>query len=66
MKTFVRRPEVLTRTGLSVSTLYELIKAGRFPRPLKIGVSAVAWDADEITEWQERCIAAQRDTSAAA
>ncbi|ANT53517.1 helix-turn-helix transcriptional regulator [Mesorhizobium amorphae] len=64
MTTFIRRPEVLTRTGLSVSTLYELIKAGRFPKPLKIGLTAVAWDADEIQRWQERKIA-ERDTAAA-
>jgi prophage regulatory protein len=43
-----------------------LIKAGRFPAPVKIGVTAVAWDADAITEWQERCIAdAKRDVAAA-
>ncbi|EHH10605.1 prophage CP4-57 regulator [Mesorhizobium amorphae CCNWGS0123] len=41
-----------------------MIKAGRFPKPLKIGLTAVAWDADEIQRWQERKIA-ERDTAAA-
>lgn len=64
MKTFVRRQEVLRVTGLSVSSLYEAMHEGGFPKPVKIGPKAVAWDIDEITEWQERCIA-RRDSAAA-
>lgn len=64
MKTFIRRPEVVRITGLSVSSLYEGMRDGWFPRPVQIGPKAVAWDVDEISEWQERCIA-RRDTPAA-
>ncbi|QIA23653.1 MULTISPECIES: AlpA family transcriptional regulator [unclassified Mesorhizobium] len=65
MKTFLRRPEVQRLTGLSTSSMYEVMKAGMFPKPIRIGPKAVAWDAEEITAWQERCLA-QRDSSAAA
>ena len=47
----LRRPEVETLTGLSRSTIYELITAGRFPRPLRIGKRAVGWTESCIQEW---------------
>lgn len=33
----LRLPEVLERTGVQKTKLYDLIKAGRFPEPRKIG-----------------------------
>ena len=47
----LRLPAVLERTGLGRSALYDLMAAGRFPRPLQIGARAVAWREDEIEEW---------------
>ncbi|MER9554659.1 AlpA family transcriptional regulator [Mesorhizobium sp. C416B] len=64
MKTFLRRPEVQRVTGLSTSSLYERMQAGDFPKPIRIGPKAVAWDEAEIAEWQERCLA-NRDKAAA-
>lgn len=63
MKRFIRFREVLATTGRSKSRLYDDMKAGKFPRPIKIGASAVAWDADEIAAWQRDRIAA-RDKAA--
>lgn len=40
--------QVCTITGLSHATLYRLIAADRFPRPIKLGLAAVRWRADEI------------------
>ncbi|ESY88436.1 transcriptional regulator [Mesorhizobium sp. LNHC220B00] len=57
MKTFVRRPEVQKLTGLSTSSLYEAMQSGEFPKPVPIGPKAKAWDLDEVSEWQERCLA---------
>ncbi|MER9236610.1 AlpA family transcriptional regulator [Mesorhizobium sp. M0622] len=62
--TFIRRPEVERLTGLKTSSLYEQMKSGSFPRPIKIGPKAVAWRLADVTEWQERCLA-QRDAAAA-
>jgi predicted DNA-binding transcriptional regulator AlpA len=39
---FVRLPEVLSRTGLSRSTVYRRIQEGSFPAPLVIGVQELA------------------------
>ena len=47
----LRLPAVLERTGLGRSALYALMKAGTFPRPLRIGARAVAWLEDEVDEW---------------
>lgn len=59
---FIRQPEVLRRTALSRSTLYELILAGRFPKPLKLGASSPdgngrgrinCWPEHEIEAWMQ-------------
>jgi prophage regulatory protein len=49
----LRRPEVEARTGLSRSTLYDWMKKGDFPQPLKLGARLVAWRESDIAEWLE-------------
>ena len=51
MARLVRLREVSTDTGLSKWTLARLEAAGEFPKRIRIGKSAIAWDADEIAEW---------------
>ncbi len=46
-----RKPFVLQITGLSHSTLYYLMKEGRFPSQVKIGQRAVAWRKSDIDNW---------------
>lgn len=46
-----RKKRVLDRTGLSNSTLYELMAAGKFPKPVKIADRCVAWPANEVDAW---------------
>lgn len=60
---FLRREAVEKATGLSRSSIYDLMKCGRFPTPVKInGGRAVAWLESEIVAWQESRIA-ERDAS---
>jgi prophage regulatory protein len=47
----LRRPEVEARTGLSRSTLYEWMKRGEFPQPVKLGTRLVAWRESDIAAW---------------
>lgn len=58
---FLRRPIVEAITGQSTSTLYELMKDGKFPRPVKLNPdskrSPVAWLESEVREWQRERIA---------
>lgn len=48
MKQLIRLPRVRETVGLSRSEIYRLIGLGRFPRPVRLGERAVAWDMDEI------------------
>ena len=57
---FLRVRQVSERVGLSRSTIYQLVKAGNFPSPVKIGARAPAWLASEVDEWQQQRIAAAR------
>ncbi|WP_295400908.1 AlpA family transcriptional regulator [uncultured Thiocystis sp.] len=64
--TFLRIKTVVSRTGLSRSTLYAHIRSGTFPAPIKIGVKASAWLSTDIDAWQQAQIDASRTGKAAA
>lgn len=49
----LRIREVVERTGRSRSMVYDDIKAGRFPAPIRIGLRAVAWRQGDIDRWIE-------------
>ncbi|KVD85366.1 AlpA family transcriptional regulator [Burkholderia ubonensis] len=44
----LRRKQVERETGLSRSHLYQRIKDGTFPAPIKLGPKAVGWRAGDI------------------
>jgi prophage regulatory protein len=48
---FLDLAEVIRRTGLSRSTIYNYINAGLFPRPRKLGLRRVGWLEREIETW---------------
>ena len=50
-ETLIGRQEVEQMVGLSRSTIYDKMRAGTFPLPLKIGAKAVRWRMSEIEEW---------------
>ena len=58
--TFLRLPEVQIRTGKSRSSIYQGIKDGTFPKPIRIGPRAVAWIETEIEAHNQSCIDASR------
>lgn len=45
-------------TSLSRTTIYRMVEAGTFPKPIKIGASRIAWRASIIARWQRECAAA--------
>ncbi|WP_377702129.1 helix-turn-helix transcriptional regulator [Pseudoduganella sp. UC29_71] len=47
----LRLPSVLAQVGLKKTTVYDGIKRGTFPAPLKLGARAVAWSAADIDAW---------------
>jgi prophage regulatory protein len=59
----LKRPQVLRRIGFSETKLKNLIRAGRFPKPVKIEPGrqgAARWVAAEVDQWIEEQIAAAR------
>ena len=64
MKKILRKPAVLGTTGLTNSTLYDLIARGKFPRPIKITERSTGWIEDEVQEWVGKRIAESRQDAA--
>lgn len=57
--TLERLPAVKARTGMSRSEIYRRITLGDFPRPIKLGARASAWNSAEIDAWIANRIAAR-------
>lgn len=53
MSYLIRLPEVITRTGMSRSTILRMVNGQLFdfPMPVKLGARSVAWRSDEIDQW---------------
>ena len=43
--------EVLKLTGRSASGIHELVRAGRFPQPLRDGTRCTRWQAGKVRTW---------------
>lgn len=58
----VKLPVVMSATTLSRSVIYERVKRGDFPAPVKLGERAVAWPVEAVRAW----IASRVDAATAA
>lgn len=47
----LRRRAVEDLTGLSRSTIYNMMAKGEFPRPVRLTERAVAWPESDIADW---------------
>ncbi len=56
----LRLPQVIGRVGLKRTAIYDGIKLGTFPQPIRLGRRCVAWPSDVIDEWVRACIAETR------
>ncbi|WP_394515943.1 AlpA family transcriptional regulator [Pantoea sp. SGAir0430] len=62
---FMRLPEVIHVSGLSRSTIYDLISRDAFPAQVSLGGKNVAWLASEVNTWMNERIAARGQERAA-
>jgi len=46
-----RRRNVEHLVGLSRSTIYAMMAAGTFPKPIKLGKRAVGWRESDVLDW---------------
>ncbi|WP_168386213.1 helix-turn-helix transcriptional regulator [Erwinia amylovora] len=56
----IRLPEVLHKTGYKKAWIYRLISENRFPKPIKLGLRAVAFIEVEIDQWISETISNSR------
>jgi len=61
----LKLPEVSHLTGVPRSSVYWRVSRGEFPKPLKIGERASAWNSDEIDRWIADKVKASTERSAA-
>ncbi len=57
MERILRRPAVEAQTGLPRSTIYDKMRAGKFPRPVPLGEKSVGWLESDISKWLAQRIA---------
>lgn len=51
VKPLLRLPAVEDATGLKKSAIYQRLREGRFPQPVRLGAKAVAWRSEEVQQW---------------
>jgi prophage regulatory protein len=49
----LRLPHVEVLTGLKKTSIYDMAKAGKFPRSVPLGPKARGWLECEVTQWIE-------------
>jgi len=58
----LRLPKVIERVGLQRTAIYDGVKHGTFPAPVRLGRRCVAWPSDAIDRWVRERIAESRPT----
>jgi prophage regulatory protein len=64
-ESLLRLPQVQNRTGLSRSAIYQRVREGTFPPPIKLGERASAWQETAVALWISQRIAASNAARAA-
>lgn len=47
----LRLTGVLEAVGVKKSSIYQWIREGRFPAPVRLGPRSVGWPADQVEAW---------------
>ncbi|HLH98718.1 MAG TPA: AlpA family phage regulatory protein [Xanthobacteraceae bacterium] len=58
LERIIRKRDLPQYTGLRPTAIDDAIAAGRFPRPIKLGLRAVGWRECDLLEWQLAGLAA--------
>lgn len=48
---FYRLPQLKASLNVSGSSIWAWVKAGKFPKPVKLAENTTAWRATDIDEW---------------
>lgn len=55
----LRLKDVIEKTGLSRSSIYQFMKDGTFPQSIQLGARAVGWREADIDQWIEHAFQAR-------
>jgi len=47
----LRLPEVIEAVSLKKTAVYDLVRRGLFPVPIRLGLRSVGWYEPEINDW---------------
>ena len=50
---YLRQAQLLRIVPFSSATLWRLVGAGNFPKPVKLAPGVTAWEADAVISWLE-------------
>ena len=50
---FLRIPEIVHRTGMSRTTIYDRINEGKFPKQIPLGSNLVVWLESDVQKWMQ-------------
>lgn len=53
VSTLWRLPKVKEVTSLGGTTIWEWVRAGRFPKPFKLSATVTVWKASDVAAWME-------------
>jgi prophage regulatory protein len=55
MDRILRMREVISATGLSRSTIWRRVRAGKFPPPIELSDNAIGWPESAIQKHRDSC-----------
>lgn len=56
---FIRAKDLPAITGLSISEIYARVKAGTFPKSIKLGPQTAGWTPESLRAWRDKLISEQ-------
>jgi prophage regulatory protein len=58
---FYRLPQLKASLNVSGSSIWAWVKAGKFPKPIKLSENCTAWIAADVEQWaKSRIVASQQ------
>ena len=57
---FYRLPHLKQRLGVSGSSIWAWVKAGTFPKPIRLSANCTAWTAADVEAWAKSRIEASK------
>ena len=57
---FYRLPQLKARLNVSGSSIWAWVKAGKFPKPIKLSENCTACNASDVEAWAQSRIAASQ------